>query len=139
MHPPETSPACLAQLQFLTGQPRRHYIWHEQFPVSLGRSSEAGLRIEEEGVWENHVAIELDGEDRFRLKRVSDAGVMVNGEPMADDQSLANGDVLELGSVKLQFWLGTVQQQRLSAREAAVWALLAAVTAMQVCLLIWLL
>jgi hypothetical protein len=40
--------------------------------------------------------------------------------------------------VKLQFWLGTVQQQRLSTREAAVWALLAAVTAVQVCLLLWL-
>ena len=106
--------------------------------MRLGRGSDCALRIEEEGVWEHHVAIELNDENRFQLKRVSDAGVMVNDEPMADDQPLANGDVLGLGSVKLQFWLGTVQQQRLSTREAAVWALLAAVTAVQVCLLLWL-
>ena len=89
-------------------------------------------------MWERHVTIELDDDNRFQLRRVSDASVMVNDEPMTDDQSLVNGDVLGLGSVKLQFWLGTVQQQRLSTREAAVWALLAAVTAVQVCLLLWL-
>ena len=138
MQTPETSPPCLAQLQFLTGQPRRHYIWPDQFPVRLGRGGECAMRIEEEGVWEHHVEIGLDNENRFRLKRISDASVMVNGEPMAKFQPLANGDVLELGSVKLQFWLGTVQQQQLSTREAAVWALLAAVTAVQVCLLLWL-
>ena len=82
--------------------------------------------------------IELDDENRFQLRRVSDASVMVNDEPMTDDQPLANGDVFGIGSVKLQFWLGTVQQQQLSAREADVWALLAAVTAVQVCLLLWL-
>lgn len=89
-------------------------------------------------MWERHVTIELDDDNRFQLRRVSDASVMVNDEPMTDDQPLVNGDVLGLGSVKLQFWLGTVQQQRLSTREAAVWALLAAVTAVQVCLLLWL-
>ena len=138
MQTPETSPPCLAQLQFLSGQPRRHYIWPDEFPVRLGRGGDCALRIEEEGVWEHHVTIELDDENRFQLKRISDASVMVNDEPMTDDQPLVNGDVLGLGSVKLQFWLGTVQQQRLSTREAAVWALLAAVTAVQVCLLLWL-
>jgi len=138
MDHPETSPPCLAQLQFLTGQPRRHYIWPGEFPIRLGRSSDCALRIEEEGVWDNHVEIELDNENRFHLRRISDASVMVNDEPMEDEQPLANGDVLALGSVKLQFWLGTVQQRRLSTREAAVWALLAAVTAVQVSLLLWL-
>ena len=138
MQTPETSPPCLAQLQFLTGQPHRHYIWPNEFPVRLGRGSDCALRIEEEGVWEHHVAIKLDDENRFQLMRLSDASVMVNGEPMTEFQPLANGDVLALGSVKLQFWLGTVQQQRLSTREAAVWALLTAVTAVQVCLLLWL-
>ncbi len=89
-------------------------------------------------MWDKHVAIELDDNNRFQLKRVSDASVMINDEPMTKNQPLANGDVLALGSVKLQFWLGTVQQQRLSTREAAVWALLAAVTAVQVCLMLWL-
>ena len=138
MHTPETSPPCLAQLQVLTGQPRRHYVWADEFPVRLGRVADSTMRIEEEGVWDNHVAIELDVENRFHLQHISDASVMVNGKPMTDGQPLANGDVLELGSVKLQFWLGTVRQHRISAREAAVWALLAAVTAAQVCLLLWL-
>ena len=89
-------------------------------------------------MWDKHVAIELDDNNRFQLKRVSDASVRINDEPMIENQPLANGDVLALGSVKLQFWLGTVQQQRLSTREAAVWALLAAVTAVQVCLMLWL-
>ena len=54
---------------------------------------------------------------------------------MTQNQSLVNGDVLGLGSVKLLFWLGTVHPQRLSTRAAAVWAMLAAVTAVQDCLL----
>ena len=89
-------------------------------------------------MWEHHVMIALNDDNRFQLRRVSKASVMVNDEPMTDDQPLTNGDVIGLGSVKLRFWLGTVQQQRLSTREAAVWALLAAVTAVQICLLLWL-
>ncbi len=138
MDNPETIPHCLVQLQFLTGQPRRHYVWPGEFPVRLGRGDNCAPRMEEEGVWEYHVEIVLDEAHQFRLKRVSDAGVMVNDEPMTDAQPLANGDILALGSVKLQFWLGNVQQHRLSTREATVWALLAAVTAVQVCLMLWL-
>ena len=99
MQTPETSPPCLAQIQFLTGQPRRHYIWPDQFPVQLGRSGDCALRIEEEGVWERHVMIELDDENRFQLRRMSDASVMVNDEPMTKNQSLVNGDVLGLLSL----------------------------------------
>ena len=63
---------------------------------------------------------------------------MVNGQPLEGLQLLHNGDLIEIGMVKIQFWLGTVQQKTLGIREFAVWALLLIVTVVEIYLLRWL-
>ena len=63
---------------------------------------------------------------------------MINGEPAGESTPLSNGDEIELGAAKLQFWLGGVRQKNLAAREAAGWALLGAITVAEVILLLWL-
>ena len=63
---------------------------------------------------------------------------MVNGKPLEGIQPLHNGDLIEIGMVKIQFWLGSVQQKNLGIREAAAWALLLSVTIAEIYLLFWL-
>jgi hypothetical protein len=51
---------------------------------------------------------------------------------------LRNGDIITLGSAKLQFWLAAARQHSLHLREAFVCVLLAAVTGAQIALIYWL-
>jgi hypothetical protein len=51
---------------------------------------------------------------------------------------LRNGDILTLGSVKLQFWLAPARQRGLKFRESLAWGLLAVVTLTQLALIYWL-
>ena len=51
---------------------------------------------------------------------------------------LRNGDIIIIGSVKLQFWLAAARQRGLRLREGFVWALLIFVTISQFALLYWL-
>ena len=63
--------------------------------------------------------------------------VAVNGGPF-QNQTLRNGDIITVGSAKLQFWLAAARQRGLRTRELFVWALMAAVTAAQLVLIYWL-
>jgi pSer/pThr/pTyr-binding forkhead associated (FHA) protein len=71
------------------------------------------------------------------LATAPNALTTVNGEPV-QTAILRNGDIITLGSAKLQFWLAAARQRGLRLREAFVWALLAAVTAAQFALIYWL-
>jgi hypothetical protein len=51
---------------------------------------------------------------------------------------LRNGDLITLGSVQLQFWLGAARQSGLRASEFLVWMLVVAVTFAQFSLIYWL-
>ncbi len=61
----------------------------------------------------------------------------VNGEP-AQTAVLRNGNVITIGSARLQFWLAAARQRGLHLREEFVWVLLAIVTAAQFALIYWL-
>jgi hypothetical protein len=47
---------------------------------------------------------------------------------------LRNGDVLEFGSIKIQFWLAQVPQKNLRPREVLTWLALAFLALFQVAL-----
>ena len=74
----------------------------------------------------------------FNLAVAPSALVAVNGEPF-QNQTLRNGDIITIGSAKLQFWLAAARQRGLRLREFFVWALIVAVTAGQFALIYWLL
>ncbi|MSR43564.1 MAG: FHA domain-containing protein [Pedosphaera sp.] len=114
----------------LAGQTRRV----ERLPFVIGRNAEAGLRLEESGVWDRHVELEWRFPEGFVARRRADATATVNGQPFTE-QRLRNGDVLELGGAKVQFWLGDVSQKRLALRETLVWAALVALAAAQLWLI----
>jgi pSer/pThr/pTyr-binding forkhead associated (FHA) protein len=105
------------------------------FPCSIGRAAGAGLRLEESGIWDQHAQLDFKAGDGFVLRLQGSALATVNGQPFQEAR-LRNGDVIELGSVKLQFWLGEVEQRPLARSELLVWLVLGAATVGQVLLLL---
>jgi pSer/pThr/pTyr-binding forkhead associated (FHA) protein len=128
----------MIQVKILSGKTAGATWVARRFPVRIGRSPAADLRLEEDGVWDQHLALEVHREDGFVLTTQGDALARVNGEPV-QQAVLRNGDCIELGSVKLQFWLGEIRQTSLGLREAMAWMLIACVTLGQFGLLYWLL
>jgi hypothetical protein len=109
-----------ARLDILTGRCAGQRCTVAPLPFVIGREAAAGLRLKEPGVWEQHVELEWRFPEGFIARRRPDAMAAVNGQPFTE-QRLRNGDVLELGGVRLQFWLGDVTQKRLALRERLLW------------------
>ncbi len=128
--------ACLAQLTILNGKQARQTVTLPEGALMIGRASDCQLHMVEKGVWERHVQIRLRPEEGFFLHPLPPASTLVNSEPVLAPRLLRNGDVLDVGEVKLRFWLGPVQQESLSHRETFFWMLLVALFAAQLWL-IW--
>jgi hypothetical protein len=127
----------MIQLKILSGK-KAGVVWDARhFPVRIGRSAAADLQLEEHGVWDEHLRIGLNPAAGFVLETQPEALVTANGQPV-QRAVLRNGDTLEIGSVKMQFWLKEARQRGLNLQEGLVWAVIALVTASQVALLYWL-
>jgi pSer/pThr/pTyr-binding forkhead associated (FHA) protein len=109
-----------------------------RFPVRIGRAAASDLQFEEPGVWDQHLQLDLDPACGFVLHADLNAPVQVNGERV-QEAILRNGDAIEIGSIKLQFWLGETRQTGLRLREAVTWAAIMGVCFAQIGLLYWLL
>jgi hypothetical protein len=108
------------------------------FPVRIGRAADSELLLEEPGVWDKHLILEAHSMEGFRLKAQSQALARVNGETKAE-ALLRNGDLIDLGSVRMQFWLTPARQVGIRWEEIFSWATIATVTFGQVALIYWLL
>jgi predicted component of type VI protein secretion system len=108
-----------------------------RFPVRVGRSPTADLRLEEHGVWEEHFQVTMNPAAGFVLETRPNALVTTNGQP-AQRKVLRSGDTIEIGSLKMRFWLGEARQHGLRASEWLAWMTIVAVTLGQVALICWL-
>lgn len=107
------------------------------FPCHVGRTAGNDLQLDDAGVWDRHLALECQRSEGFKLVAAPEALVAVNNQPVQTAR-LRNGDIITVGSVKLQFWLATVRQRGLRLRELFVWALLFFATLGQFVLIYWL-
>ena len=107
------------------------------FPFRIGRSSAADLRVEEDGVWDDHLELAFDSQAGFVLTAQPNALAAINGQPF-QEAVLRNGDCIEIGALKIRFWLGETRQASLRLREWATWTGLVLITAAQVGLIYWL-
>lgn len=128
----------MIQFQFLSGKQAGHRWVARRFPVRIGRSAVNDLALEAEGVWDNHCEVRLDPAEGFVIAAQPDALLTVNHEPVQSVR-LRNGDSVELGSVRLRFWLADPAARTFRLAETFVWALAAAVCAGQIALISWLL
>ena len=131
----DDQPTSMVQLNILSGRYERHYVEAGHFPVLIGRGVACHLQLEELGVWERHAVLDFRRGEGFLLRPASDATTLVNGERLNGERHLCNGDLVELGFIKLQFWLGSVKPRSLAAAEGLVWLGLALVVALQAWLL----
>jgi pSer/pThr/pTyr-binding forkhead associated (FHA) protein len=107
----------------------------EQFPVLIGRSPEADIRISAAGVFEEHARLELASDDenpeaKFYLHAVGQSLVLVNGEQVTT-RRLIVGDEVSLGAVRAVISLSPPKQRPLALHESTVWVLLAVVAILE--------
>jgi len=128
----------MIQLNVLSGKKAGSLAVVRRFPFRVGRSPASDLVLDDDGVWDEHLTLELQPSGTFGLSAAPDALVAVNGHS-AQSSPLRNGDTISFGSVKIQFWLAAARQRSLALRELLTWALLLLVTLTQVALVYWLL
>jgi hypothetical protein len=109
-----------------------------RFPVRIGRSAAADLQLEEEGVWDQHLQLDFNPAKGIVLSAMPNALVAVNGDSV-DQIVLRNGDSIDIGSLRMRFWLSETRQVGLRFREGLTWAGIAAICLGQVGLIYWLL
>jgi len=128
----------MVQLKFLSGKQAGARWLARRFPVRVGRATANDLRLDEDGVWDQHCVLNFEPAEGFIISAESDALLTINREP-ACRARLRNGDSIELGSVRLIFWLDETPQRSQRLREGFVWTLIVAVCLAQVALVYWLL
>jgi pSer/pThr/pTyr-binding forkhead associated (FHA) protein len=128
----------MVQLKVLSGKKAGTVWMARRFPVRIGRAAAADLQLDESGVWDQHLQLDLSPGEGFVLSAQPNALASVNGQAV-HQALLRNGDAIDVGSVKMQFWLGETRQGGLRFREGLTWAGIAIVTLGQVGLIYWLL
>ena len=128
----------MVQLQIISGR-QAGLLWEaRRFPFRVGRGPDMDLRLDDDGVWENHFQINLERESGFHVTVPSGAILAVNQTPVRSVR-LRNSDLLTAGAVQISFRLSPTRQLSLRLREWFVWVLLVAVTVGQLGLISWLL
>lgn len=127
----------MIQLKIVCGKQAGTSWVARRFPVQIGRIPSSELQLEEPGIWDRHLAIEAVATKGFLLKTQPQALVRVNGESV-NESWLRNGDIIEFGSVKLQFWLAQAEQRGLRIGEGLLWLAIVLVTIGQIALIYWL-
>ena len=128
----------MLQLQILSGK-QAGFLWDaRRFPVRIGRAAGSDLQIEEDGVWDEHLQVELKTGDGFVITAHPGALVSVNQSPV-ETIRLRNGDIITAGSARIAFRLSQTKQRGLKLREAFIWLTIAGITVAQLVLIGWLL
>jgi pSer/pThr/pTyr-binding forkhead associated (FHA) protein len=106
----------------------------KRFPCRIGRGSSNDLRLEQAGVWDRHLELQLIPTEGIAASVLPGALATFNGEQL-DRKVLRNGDVIQLGAAKLQFWLSPTRQRSFRVRESLTWIALATLCAAQIILI----
>src|SRR5690242_3966658 len=105
-----------------------------RFPCVIGRSASAHWRLEDAGIWDQHLRLDLEPREGFTATVIEGALATLNGAPLKR-AVLHNGDVLECGAAKIQFWLGQTRQRNFQWRETLTWIGLAILSGGQIFLI----
>jgi pSer/pThr/pTyr-binding forkhead associated (FHA) protein len=125
------------QLTILNGATAGQTFLARRFPVRLGRSRRSDVRLEADGVWDRHLDVRLDAKRGFVASLRANAFAAVNGQPV-QETIVRNGDVIEVGSVRILFSLSPPRQRSLRLREALTWLAWVALFCGQAALIYWL-
>jgi hypothetical protein len=127
----------MVQLKVLSGKQAGTAWTARRFPITIGRSPKADLQSDESGVWDQHLQLDFDPAAGLVLTTQPNALAAANGQSV-QRAVLRNGDTIELGSLKLQFWLSETRQRGLRFREVLTWTTIAVISLGQVAIIYWL-
>lgn len=127
----------MVQLKILTGRQAGLACAPEQLPCVIGRSASAEVRVDEDGVWDRHLEISLDFPEGFILKTLPNCLASINGQRF-ERAILRNGDIIEVGLLRIQFSLKETQQESLRTREVLTWLSFGILSLAQIGLIYWL-
>jgi Inner membrane component of T3SS, cytoplasmic domain len=128
----------VVQLRIVSGKSAGSERVARHFPFRIGRAANADLRLEDSGVWDEHLILSLTSDSKIELTIQLGAVASLNGESV-NRAPLRNGDVIQIGAVELQFGLSPTRQKGLRGREALVWSGLVILCLFQVAVIYWLL
>jgi pSer/pThr/pTyr-binding forkhead associated (FHA) protein len=128
----------MVQLQILSGKKAGTKVVARLFPFQIGRSPKVHLSLDEPGVWENHFQIMPPSSEGFVLATDPNTSVVVNGTNVKQI-ALQNGDLIEIGLLKIRFSLEATRQNALKIRERLMWSALVIFSIGQIGLIYWLL
>jgi pSer/pThr/pTyr-binding forkhead associated (FHA) protein len=117
-------------LRIVTGRCAGNLHTVRRLPCEIGRAPGSAIQLEEPGVWDRHLRLELDPAEGVIATLHGEALGAVNGEPFQRHR-LRNGDLIEAGGVKLQFWLAAAEQRGLRWRERALWVTIIALVVLE--------
>jgi pSer/pThr/pTyr-binding forkhead associated (FHA) protein len=106
-----------------------------RYPFRIGRDASDHLRLEAPGVWGGHCTLELRAAAGIHLTGNPQAVTVINGQPVRETR-LRNGDIIELGNVRLLASIGPAPQRSFRRLEALVWTALAALGLSQLYLML---
>ncbi len=124
----------MVQLKILSGKMAGAERLVRHFPFRIGRAAAADLQCEEPGVWDIHLELVFDAPRGFVVSVSPNALASVNGQAV-QQTVLRNGDIMEIGALKIRFWLGPARQGGMWLREWLTWAALALITAGQLAII----
>ena len=106
----------------------------EAFPFRLGRGDASHIPFSDTGVWDNHLEIDFDLSSGFSVRNLPPAITRVNGHSV-ERAVLKTGDVIELGSARVRFWLSAPRRRSWRLREAMTWLGLLGIVAAQIAII----
>lgn len=124
----------MVQFKIVSGKMAGSEKVARHFPFRIGRSVSADLRVEDHGVWDEHLELAFHSSDGFVLTTHPNALAAINGQPFRE-QVLRNGDAIEIGALKIRFWLGETRQSSLRLREWLTWTAFVMIIAAQLFLI----
>lgn len=124
----------MVQFKIVSGKMAGSEKVARHFPFRIGRAASADLRIEDDGVWDEHLELSFLSGEGFLLTARPNALAAINGQSF-QQQVLRNGDSIEIGALKIRFWLSETRQSSLRLREWLTWAAFAMILALQLFLI----
>lgn len=110
----------MVQLQVLSGRKAGVVFTSGKFPCAIGRGGECDFCLEDAGVWERHLELQVYPDQGVAVRLFPPALGTVNGYPF-EHVLLRSGDLIEVGEVRLRFSLSDPEQRSLRLREALTW------------------
>lgn len=98
------TPPSFAYLFWLAGARRGEHVMLKPEGMTLGRSSEAEIPLDDLTVSDEHARIKLEGRTWYLYDLASSNQVLVGGKPV-DRHALADKDRLRIGMAELAFRL----------------------------------